>query len=69
LGTLLRRIVRFPQAQPRLQQPDGRPAFNVNYYAVDRRGRFGAAAIWPSRYAVAVGDRSEIRDSAYLFER
>ena len=65
----LRRIVRWTEAQPRLQRDDGLPAFNVNYYAVDRSGRFGAAAIWPSRYAIATGDMAEIRDSAFLYER
>lgn len=65
----LRRIVRWTEAQPRLQRPDGRPAFNVNYYAVSRRGEFGAAALWPSRFAVAFGDTAEIRDSAFLFDR
>lgn len=64
----LRRIVRFTEAQPRLQRDDGRPAFNVSYYALNRAGEFGAAAIWPGRFAVAVGDTAEIRDSAYLFE-
>lgn len=65
----LRRIVRFTEAQPRLQTDDGRPTFNVNYYVVNKAGEYGAAAIWPSRYAVATGDVAEIRDSAYLFER
>jgi N4-(beta-N-acetylglucosaminyl)-L-asparaginase len=65
----LRRIVRWTEAQPRLQRPDGRPAFNVNYYAVNRAGELGAAAIYPSRHAAAWGDRAEIRDSAYLFDR
>ncbi|MGK7311317.1 MAG: N(4)-(beta-N-acetylglucosaminyl)-L-asparaginase [Candidatus Longimicrobiales bacterium M2_2A_002] len=65
----LRRIVRFTEAQPRLQDEDGRPAFNVNYYVVTRTGEYGAAAIWPSRYAVARGEIAEIRDSAYLYER
>jgi N4-(beta-N-acetylglucosaminyl)-L-asparaginase len=65
----LRRIVRFTGAQPRLQGEDGRPAFNVSYYAVNPAGEFGAAAIWPSRFAVATGGVAEVRDSAYLFER
>lgn len=65
----LRRIVRWTGAQPRLQRADGRPVFNVNYYAVNRRGEFGAAAIWPGQFAVAFGDTAELRDSAYLFER
>lgn len=65
----LRRIVRWTEAQPRLQRDDGRPAFNVNYYVVDRTGRFGAAALWPGRFAVATAGGAEIRDSAYLYER
>lgn len=65
----LRRIVRWTQAQPRLQREDGRPAFNVNCYALSRNGEFGGAALWPSRFAVASGDMAEVRDSAYLFER
>ena len=64
----LRRIVRWTEAQPRLQRPDGRPAFNVHYYAVSRTGAFGAASLWPGRFAVAVGDTAEIRDSAALFD-
>jgi N4-(beta-N-acetylglucosaminyl)-L-asparaginase len=64
----LRRIVRWTEAQPRLQRPDSRPNFNVNYYAVNKAGEFGAAAIWPGRYAVAVGESAELRDSASLFE-
>ena len=64
----LRRIVRWTEAQPRLQRDDGRPNFNVNYYAVNKNGDFGAAAIYPSRFAVAT-DRigAEVRDSAYVF--
>lgn len=65
----VRRIARWTEAQPRLQDEDGRPAFNVNYYAVSRSGEFGAAALWPSRFAVATRDTAEVRDSAYLFER
>ncbi len=63
----LRRIVRWTEAQPRLQRDDGRPDFNVNYYVVNRAGEFGAAAIWPSRFAVATGDTVEVRDSAYIY--
>ena len=65
----LRRIVRFTEAQPRLQDADGRPAFNVNYYVVSKTGEYGAAAIWPGSFAVATGDVAEVRDSAYLYQR
>ena len=65
----LRRIVRFT-VEKRLLDADGRPNFNVNFYAVNKKGEFGAAAIWSgSRFAVHGGRRNEIRESAYLFEQ
>lgn len=65
----LRRIVRFT-VEKRLRRADGRPDFNVNFYAVNRRGEFGAGAIWSgSRFSVHDGTQNEIRESAYLFER
>lgn len=64
----LRRIARWTEAQPRLRREDGRPAFNVNYYAVNKRGEFGAAALYPSRFAVATPSGAEVRDSASVFE-
>ncbi len=65
----LRRTVRFT-VEKRLLDKDGRPDFNVNFYALNKKGEFGAAALWSgSRFAVHDGRRNEIRDSAYLFER
>lgn len=65
----LRRIVRFT-VERRLLDEAGHPAFNVNFYALNRRGEYGAAALWSgSRYAVHDGRRNELRDSAYLFRR
>jgi N4-(beta-N-acetylglucosaminyl)-L-asparaginase len=65
----LRRIVRWT-VEPRLLREDGRPAFNVNFYAVNRAGQVGGAAIWSgARFAANVDGDARIRDSAYLFER
>ncbi|MGH7539501.1 MAG: N(4)-(beta-N-acetylglucosaminyl)-L-asparaginase [Gemmatimonadota bacterium] len=64
----LRRIVDWT-VEPRLLDEDGRPNFNVNYYALDKAGRHGGAAIWPSRYATHDGSEARIADSAFLFER
>jgi len=56
--------------EKRLQDPNGRPNFNVNYYAVNKAGEFGGAAIWAgARFAVNVGGDARHEDSAYLFER
>lgn len=65
----LRRIARWSEAQPRLRREDGRPNFNVNFYAVNKRGEIGGAALYPSRFAVATEAGAEIRDSAALFDR
>ncbi|UCC48681.1 MAG: N(4)-(beta-N-acetylglucosaminyl)-L-asparaginase [Gemmatimonadota bacterium] len=65
----LRRIVRFT-VEKRLLDEDGHPNFNVNFYAVNKRGEHGAAAIWSgSRYAVYDSKGNRLEDSAYLLER
>ncbi len=65
----LRRIVTFT-TEPRLQNEDGHPGFNVNYYAVNKNGAYGGAAIWSgARFAVCVDGETRREDSAYVFER
>lgn len=66
----LRRIVAFT-VEPRLLREDGRPNFNVNYYAVNKEGEYGGAAIWSgARFARCTeGQEARREDSAYLFER
>jgi N4-(beta-N-acetylglucosaminyl)-L-asparaginase len=65
----LRRVV-GNTVEKRLLDAEGRPDFNVNFYAINKRGEYGAAAIW-SGARFSVGDSRGIRreDSAYLFER
>ncbi len=65
----LRRVVTFT-VEPRLRNERGQPNFNVNYYAVNKSGQWGGAAIWSgARFAVCVDGESRREDSAYLFER
>ncbi len=65
----LRRIVAWT-VEPRLLEADGAPNFNVNYYAVNKNGEYGGAAIWSgARFAVCVDGDARHEDSAYLFER
>ena len=65
----LRRVVTFT-AEARLRDAQGRPNYNVNYYAVNKNGEYGGAAIWSgARFAVCSGGESRHEDSAYLFER
>jgi N4-(beta-N-acetylglucosaminyl)-L-asparaginase len=70
----LRRVV--ATTEPRLLDGQGRPTFDLNFYAVNARGEFGAAAIYGaraggrgSRYAVFDGETASLQDCAYLYER
>lgn len=54
----------------RLLRRDGKPDFNVSYYAVDKSGRWGAAELWSGgQYAVGDHNGSRLEDFAYLFEK
>ena len=55
----------------RLLDDQGRPNFNVNFYAISRNGTYGGAAIWSgSRFAVNTGEKeSRLENCAHLFKR
>jgi N4-(beta-N-acetylglucosaminyl)-L-asparaginase len=63
----LRRVV--AATEPRLLDEAGKPRFQLNFYAVNKNGDFGGAALFPSRYAAFDGQTAGLKDSAYLFER
>ena len=64
----LRRVV--ATSEPRLLGPDGRPTFDLSFYAVNKRGQFGGAAFYPgARFAVHDGTEPRLVDRASLFER
>ena len=65
----LRRIV-GTTTERRLRGTDGRPNFDVKFYAVAKDGRFGSAAMWSgARFAVLADGRNRLEEAAYLFER
>lgn len=56
--------------EKRLLDTQGRPAFDVKFYALDKQGRHGSAAIWSgAQYAHANARDAALLDSAYVFER
>lgn len=63
----LRRVV--ATTEPRLLDERGQPLFNLNFYAVNKAGEFGAASIYPGRYAAFDGASASLRDRAFLYER
>ncbi len=62
----LKRVVRL--TPPRLLK-DGRPTFNLNFYAVNKRGDFGAASLYPGKFAAHDGKDGALRDTAHLYQR
>jgi len=65
----LRRIVETT-TEKRLLRDDGRPNFDVKFYAVDKEGRFGAAAIWSgAKCAVYADGVNRLEEAAYLYKR
>ena len=62
----LKRVVRL--TPPRLLK-DGRPTFNLSFYAVNKQGEFGSGSLYPSRYAAHDGKAGALRDTAYLYEK
>lgn len=57
--------------EARLLTDDKKPKFNVTFYAVNKRGEFGGAAIWSgARFALNTGEKeSVLKDCAYLFKK
>ena len=47
----------------------GRPRFNLNFYAVNKQGEFGAASLFPSRFAVCDARGARFVDTASLYPR
>jgi N4-(beta-N-acetylglucosaminyl)-L-asparaginase len=63
----LKRVV--AATEPRLLDERGRPRFQLNFYAVNKNGEFGGAALFPSRYAAFDGQTAALHDAASLFQR
>lgn len=66
LETLKRVMAATP---PRLLDPSGRPKFDLQFYAVNKLGEFGAASLYPARYAAHDGSQGGLRDAAFLYQR
>jgi N4-(beta-N-acetylglucosaminyl)-L-asparaginase len=64
------RIARMTKMK-RLLDEKGRPKFQVNFYAITKKGEYGGASIWSgSKFAVNTGEtESRLEDCANLFKR
>jgi N4-(beta-N-acetylglucosaminyl)-L-asparaginase len=71
---VLRRIAATTR-EKRLLDARGRPKFGIKFYAVNKRGEYGAASMWgdpkngkPAKFAVADARGARIEECAFLFE-
>lgn len=64
LATLRRVVEKTP---PRLLNAQGRPTFGLQFYAVNKKGEYGAAGFTRNRYAVADDKGARLEDLATLY--
>lgn len=62
-----KRVARMTKV-PRLLDARGRPNFQLQFYAVDKAGRFGGAALYPSPFAVCDDDGPRQLPMAALYD-
>lgn len=56
--------------EARLLRKDGRPNFDVKFYAVSNDGRYGGAAIWSgAEFAIFEAGRNRLEKCKYLYKR
>ena len=54
----------------RLLTDDGKPNFNVSFYAINKRGEYGSASIWNGgTFVINDGTVNKKNESAYLYKR
>jgi len=62
----LKRVIAMTE-QRRLTA-DGKPRFQIIFYAVNKKGEFGAASLYPGQFAVHDGNAAKLADTAHLYD-
>jgi len=62
----LRRVVTL--SEKRLLTADGKPRYQLNFYAINKRGEYGAASLYPSHFAIHDGTQAKLQDTAHLYD-
>jgi N4-(beta-N-acetylglucosaminyl)-L-asparaginase len=53
-----------------LLKEDGKPNFNVSFYAINKKGQYGAASIYgPRKFTIHDGTKNQILQAAYLYKK
>ena len=62
----LKRVIAM--TEKRRLAPDGKPRFNIIFYAINKQGEFGAASLYPGQFAVHDGTTAKLADTAHLYD-
>ena len=63
-----KRIVKHANIKS-LINDDGKPNFNVTFYAINKKGDYACASIYgPKKYAVHDGKKNQLLDNVYLYK-
>lgn len=63
----VKRVVRLTKVK-RLLDDKGRPAFQCQFYAANKQGQVGAAALYADKFAIGDGDGARLVDMACLYD-
>jgi len=65
---MCKRIVDHARARD-LKNEDGKPLFNVSFYAITKDGRYGAASIkGPASFSICDSSGARAENTVFLFE-
>ena len=62
----LKRVVSM--TEKRRLTADGKPRFQITFYAVNKKGDLGAASLYPAQFAVHDGTAAKLADTAHLYD-
>ena len=62
----LKRVVTM--TEKRRLTAEGKPRFQITFYAVNKKGEFGAASLYPAQFAVHDGTAAKLADTAHLYD-
>ena len=66
LATLKRLVA---MTRPGLLAPDGRPTFQIQFYAVNKAGEYGCGALYPTKYAACdEAGGARLLDGAHIYQ-
>ncbi|MCB9058659.1 MAG: N(4)-(beta-N-acetylglucosaminyl)-L-asparaginase [Calditrichae bacterium] len=64
----IKRVISHAKTKELIKE-NGRPAFNIRYYALNKQGQFGSASIYgPAEFSVNDGNENKFHPSDYLYE-